>query len=64
MKKLSTKTLLPIVGGILLIALGVMFLLNNLGIIMLEWEFLMGPLFAFGGLIFVLVFIFNLFAIG
>jgi len=59
MKKLSTKTLLPIVGGILLIALGVMFLLNNLGIIMLEWEFLMGPLFAFGGLIFVLVFIFN-----
>ncbi len=59
MKKLSTKTLLPIVGGILLITLGVMFLLNNLGIIMLEWEFLMGPLFALGGLIFVLVFILN-----
>ncbi len=59
MKKLSTKRLLPIVGGILLIALGVMFLLNNLGIIMLEWEFLKGPLFAFGGLIFVLVFILN-----
>ncbi len=59
MKKLSTKTLLPIVGGILLITLGVMFLLNNLGIIMLVWEFLMGPLFALGGLIFVLVFILN-----
>ena len=59
MKRSRTKILVPIVGGILLIAAGVVFLLNNLEIIDLDWEILMGPLFAIGGLVFILVFIFN-----
>jgi len=59
MKKSNTILLLPIVGGILLIAAGVIFLLNNLGVFQIRWEKLIGPLFALGGLAFLLVFIIN-----
>lgn len=59
MKKINTKLMLPIVGGILLIATGVIFLLNNLGVFQIRWEILIGPLFALGGLVFLLVFIIN-----
>jgi len=59
MKKSNTILLLPIVGGILLIAAGVIFLLNNLGVFQIRWEKLIGPLFALGGLVFLLVFIIN-----
>ena len=59
MKKSTTRVLVPIVGGILLIAAGVIFLLSNLGIITLDWEMLVGPLFAIGGLVFVLLFVLN-----
>lgn len=59
MNRSRLKILLPIVGGILLIAAGVIFLLNNLEVIDLDWQMLMGPLFAVGGLIFLLVFILN-----
>jgi hypothetical protein len=59
MNKSKTRLLLPVVGGILLIAAGVIFLLDNLGIIRLNWEVLIGPLFAVGGLAFLLVFILN-----
>lgn len=59
MKNSKTRILMPIVGGILLVAAGVIFLLNNLNIITLDWEMLIGPMFAVGGLIFLLVFIFN-----
>ncbi len=59
MKKLNTRMILPIVGGVLLIAAGVVFLLNNLGLIALDWEILIGPMFALGGLVFLFVFILN-----
>ena len=59
MKNSKTKLLLPIIGGILLIAAGVIFLLNNLGMIEVNWEMYIGPLFALGGLVFLLVFILN-----
>ncbi len=59
MRKSKTGILMPIVGGILLVAAGVIFLLNNLNIITLDWELLIGPMFAVGGLIFLLVFILN-----
>ncbi|MEE4195893.1 MAG: hypothetical protein V2J07_11895 [Anaerolineae bacterium] len=59
MKKSNTKMLLPIVGGVLLIAAGVVFLLNNLGVFQIRWEILIGPLFALGGLVFLLVFMIN-----
>ncbi|MEA3325828.1 MAG: hypothetical protein U9R53_00725 [Chloroflexota bacterium] len=59
MKKSTTRVLVPIVGGILLIATGVIFLLSNFGIITLDWEMLVGPLFAIGGLVFVLLFVLN-----
>lgn len=59
MKKSNTKILLPIVGGVLLIAAGVVFLLNNLGVFQIRWEILIGPLFALGGLVFLLVFMIN-----
>ncbi len=51
--------LLPIIGGLLLIAAGILFLLNNLGMIALDWEMVIGPIFALGGLVFLLVFILN-----
>lgn len=59
MKKIRLSILLPIIGGILLIAAGVIFLLNNLGLIALDWEMLIGPLFAVGGLVFLIVFMMN-----
>lgn len=59
MKKIKSRIVLPIVGGILLIAAGVVFLLNNLGLISLDWEMLIGPMFALGGLVFLFVFILN-----
>ena len=59
MKKFRSRILLPIVGGILLISAGVIFLLNNLGMITLDWEILIGPLFVIGGLAFLIVFILN-----
>jgi len=59
MKKSKTGILLPIIGGILLITAGVIFLLNNLGVITLNWAVLIGPLFAIGGLVFILVFVLN-----
>lgn len=59
MNKSKTKILLPLVGGILLITAGVIFLLDNLGMIKLDWELLIGPMFGIGGLIFLLVFIFD-----
>lgn len=57
MKKSKTRVLLPVIGGILLIAAGVIFLLDNLGMIMLDWEMLIGPMFGIGGLVFLIVFI-------
>jgi hypothetical protein len=42
---------------LLLILTGVIFLLDNLNIISLNWEVLVGPLFALGGLVFLVVFI-------
>ena len=59
MKKSKTAFLLPIIGGLLLITAGVIFLLDNLGVIALDWAMLIGPLFAIGGLVFILVFILN-----
>ena len=59
MKKSKASVLVPVIGGILLIAAGVIFLLTNLKIIQLPWEFLIGPLFGLGGIIFLLVFIIN-----
>jgi len=59
MNRSKVKLLWTIGGGILLITAGVIILLNNLGVISLAWEVLLGPLFALGGLVFLLVFIFN-----
>ena len=59
MKKSKTNFLLSVVGGILLVAAGVIFLLDNLGLIMLDWELLIGPMFGIGGLVFLMVFILN-----
>jgi hypothetical protein len=57
MKKSTVRTIFPIVIGLLLILTGVIFLLDNLNIISLNWEVLVGPLFALGGLVFLVVFI-------
>ncbi len=57
MKK--SRLLFSIIGGIILIAAGVIFLLDNIGLISLDWEMLIGPMFGLGGLIFLLVFILN-----
>jgi hypothetical protein len=59
MSRNKSRILLPIIGGILLIAAGVIFLLNNLGMIALNWEMLIGPIFALGGLAFLVIFILN-----
>ena len=59
MKKLRLQSLFPVIGGILLIVTGVVFLLDNLGVIALDWEMVIGPLFVVGGLVFVAVFILN-----
>lgn len=59
MKQSKPNFLLSVVGGILLVAAGVIFLLDNLGLIMLDWEILIGPMFGIGGLVFLMVFILN-----
>ncbi|QRN82371.1 hypothetical protein JR338_07975 [Chloroflexota bacterium] len=59
MEKPKSKGGMSLILGALLIATGVIFLLNNFDIITLDWDFLMGPLFGLGGLIFLLVFIVN-----
>lgn len=57
MKKSNRRFLLSLVGGVLLIAAGVVFLLANLEMITISWEMVIGPLLAAGGLIFLVVFI-------
>jgi len=59
MKTSKARFWLSVVGGILLIAAGVMFLLGNLNIITVEGDIIIGPLFAIGGVVFLLVFIVN-----
>ena len=59
MKKIKLRTLMSLVGGVLLVAAGVIFLLANLDIITLDWEILVGPMFGIAGLIFLVVFILN-----
>ena len=59
MKKTNARLLFSVVGGLLLIAAGVVFLLENLELITLDWEMLIGPVFGIGGLVFLLVFILN-----
>lgn len=57
MKNSNRRFWLSLVGGILLITAGVIFLLDNLGRITIQWEMVIGPMLAAGGLIFLLVFI-------
>jgi hypothetical protein len=59
MKKSNARLLFSVIGGLLLIAAGVVFLLENLEVITLDWEMLIGPMFGIGGLVFLLVFILN-----
>ena len=59
MEKSKLKFALPFAGGIILILAGIVFLLDNLGLIMLDWELLIGPMFGLGGLIFLIVFMLN-----
>lgn len=59
MKRTNSQLLFSVVGGLLLIIAGVIFLLDNLDVITLDWEMLIGPLFGIGGLVFLLVFILN-----
>lgn len=59
MEKPKSRGVMPLILGTLLIATGVIFLLQNFEIIALDWEMLMGPLFGMGGLIFLLVFMVN-----
>jgi len=59
MKKSNRRLLFSVLGGILLVAAGVILLLSNLALITVDWELIIGPLFAIGGLAFLLVFITN-----
>jgi hypothetical protein len=59
MNKSNRRFLLSIVGGIVLITAGVVFLLSNIGVFTLNWEMVVGPLMALGGLVFLVVFITN-----
>ena len=59
MKKTNRRFLLSLVGGIILLAAGVTILFSNLGMITLNWQMVVGPAFAVGGLVFLLVFITN-----
>ncbi len=59
MEKPKSKGGMLLILGAILIATGFLFLLNNYEIITLDWDFLMGPLFGLGGLIFLLVFMVN-----
>jgi hypothetical protein len=57
MEKSKTRLLIPIIGGILLIAVGVLLLLDTLGVFQFAWGMLIGPLIGLGGLVFLAVFI-------
>lgn len=59
MKKSNRGILLSLVSGIILLAAGVTILFSNLGMITLNWQMVVGPAFAIGGLVFLLVFITN-----
>jgi hypothetical protein len=59
MKRANRRFLFSVVGGVLLIAAGVIFLLSNLGMITIHLELFIGPMFAIAGLVFLLVFITN-----
>lgn len=59
MEEPKSRVVVPLILGIILISTGVIFLLNNFNVITLDWDILMGPLFGFGGLIFLLVFMIN-----
>jgi hypothetical protein len=59
MKKTNRRFLVSLVGGIILLAAGVALLFSNLGMITLNWQMVVGPAFAVGGLVFLLVFITN-----
>ena len=59
MEQPKSRVVMPFILGAILISMGVIFLLNNFNVITLDWEFLMGPLFGMGGLIFLLVFMVN-----
>lgn len=59
MKKSNRRFLFSLVGGIILVAAGVTILLSNLEVITLDWQMVIGPMFALGGLVFLLVFITN-----
>lgn len=59
MKKSKRRFLLTVLGGILLVTAGIILLLSNLGRFTIDWEIIIGPLLAIGGLAFLLVFITN-----
>ena len=59
MKKSNRRILFSVTGGLLLVAAGVILLLANIGRITVNWEVVIGPLLAIGGLVFLLVFISN-----
>lgn len=59
MMKSKTIKLIPIIGGVLLIIVGVILLLDALDIFQFSFELLIGPLFGVGGVVFLLVFILN-----
>jgi len=59
MRTSKARFWLSIISGILLVAAGVVFLLGNLEIITVDWDVIIGPLFALGGLVFLLVFAMN-----
>ena len=59
MKKSKRRLLFSVLGGILMVTAGVVLLLSNLGVITIDWGIIIGPLFAIGGLAFLLVFITN-----
>lgn len=50
---------LSVLSGVLLVAAGVVFLLGNLNIITIDLDVIIGPLFAIGGLVFLVVFMVN-----
>jgi hypothetical protein len=59
MKRTKISLILPIVGGIVLIAAGVILLLENFELIEIPWQTLIGIVFGLGGIVFLLVFILN-----
>lgn len=59
MRTSKTRFWLSIITGILLVAAGVIFLLGNLEIIIVDWEVIIGPVFGIAGLVFLVVFMLN-----